>query len=99
VSRLDVGILADGARYGSVSFTVYLDGESVHSGTMVYDDESWILETHLYLELPSGSHTLELDAWNDSSELSIGTIDSSTHVRILPFAEEVVYLGVGVGMQ
>lgn len=94
VSRLTVVVLIDGGYYGSVDFTVYLDGESVYSGASIY----WMDES-LYLKLPSGSHTLELDVWNDSGGLSVGVIDSVSHVRTLPFAEETTYLTFGVYLQ
>lgn len=98
VSMLDVGVLVNGDMYGSVDFTVYLDGEIVSSGTLLYTNESWVMETHFHLELPSGSHRLELDVWNDSQELTAGSIDSVTCFRTLPYAEETAYLLVGLAM-
>lgn len=95
VSELDVSVVVNGEMYGSVNFTVYLDGETVRSGMLMYDNESWVMDTHVHLELPSGSHKLELDVWNDSPALSAGTIDCTTHVRTLPYTEETAYLLVG----
>jgi len=96
VSKLKVVVWVNGEDYGSVNITVYLDGEAVHSRTMVYDGGYYAMIAGLYLELSSGSHTLELDAWNDSADLSIGVIDSMVHVRTLPFAEEEANLLLGV---
>ena len=96
VSRLNVGVIVNGKDYGSVNFTVYLDGEAMHSGTLVYDGGHYAMYAYLSLELSSGSHTLELDAWNDSAVLSIGVIDSVAYARTLPFTKEQAYLLLGV---
>ena len=95
VSTLDVSVVVNGEMYGSVEFTVYLDGEAVRSGMLIYDHESWVMDTRFHLELPSGSHTLELDVWNDLWDLRVGTIDCTTHVKTLPYAEESAYLLFG----
>ncbi len=101
VSDVNVVILVNGSMYGSVNFTLYLDGDSVHSATMVYDpeDRDGTMITSLDLEMPCGSHTLELDAWNSTYDLSIGTIDSMIQFRTLPYEEETTYLTIGVGLQ
>lgn len=99
VSRLTVVVMINWWDYGSVDFTVYLDGEAVYSGTLGHEGEHFAWDAWLYLKLPSGSHTLELDVWNDSGGLSTGVIDDVDHVRTLPFAEETTYLTFGVYLQ
>ncbi|MCU0860544.1 MAG: hypothetical protein MUE55_08175 [Thermoplasmata archaeon] len=96
VSQLQVSVYVDGATYGSVGFTVYLDGEAMHSGTLTYDGEHYAMYEPVNLRLSSGSHTLELDVWNGSASLPVGDIDSVAYVRTLPFSEDTVYLLLGV---
>ncbi len=97
VSELDVHVVANYGMYGPVDYIVYLDGTEIHSGTLE-DEGSWVAEDRLSVKLPAGSHTLELDAWNDSADLTEGTIDTVTRVRTLPFAKETTYLLVGLAM-
>lgn len=98
VSRLGVSVNVNGAVYGSVGFTVYLDGDAMYTGTLTYHVGDYVLQEYVYLDLTSGSHTLVLDAWNDSEDLSTGDVDSVAHVRTLPFTEDIVYLLLGVGL-
>jgi hypothetical protein len=97
VSRLKVSVWVNGLDYGSVDFTVYLDGDAMYTGAMTYDSPNFVMQEFVYLDLSSGSHTVVLDAWNGSEDLSIGDVDSVAHVRTLPFTEDVAHLVLGIG--
>jgi hypothetical protein len=99
VSRLQVSVNVNGPVYGSVDFTVYLDGDAMYTGTMTYDGDDYVMQEIVNLDLSSGSHTLVLDAWNDSEDLPTGDVDSVAHVRTLPFTEDIAYLLLGIGLQ
>lgn len=96
VSRLQVSVIVNGEIYGSVGFTVYLDGDAMYTGTMTYDGDDYVMQEIVNLDLSSGSHTLVLDAWNDSEDLPTGDVDSVAHVRTLPFSEDTADLRLGV---
>lgn len=96
VSRLQVSVYVNGELYGSVGFTVYLDGDAMYTGTMTYDGEHHAMHEYVYLGLSSGWHTLELDVWNDSEGLSAGEVDRVAHVWTLPFSEDTADLRLGI---
>ncbi|MGD9963119.1 MAG: hypothetical protein AB7S97_04385 [Thermoplasmata archaeon] len=97
VSAMRISVSVNGLEYGSTNVSIIVDGEVVLTSYLEYNPGS---DRDLYVittcEVPAGTHTIEVDAWN-GAQLTEGTVDIRVTERVLPFTSERTRLMIGYG--
>ncbi len=92
VSTLKVHLATD--KSGQMNVALYIDGKLVKQETIVSGSLEWLAEH----PISAGSHKFSLDlAYGTSIDLD-GAMDYNRSFKVLPFATEYQFVGIGVGL-
>jgi hypothetical protein len=92
VSKLRIEVRVSNFE-GPVNFTIYLDGEPVHTGELIKYSENTFSRL-VTLNITAGKHEVMLDAWNVYGQLVPGIPDYEQDVRTLPFTTDMMHMTV-----